>query len=148
MDPFMARFGNLDEYLPKDADVNRASSQPGGPYPSAFGADIGAVQVGTGEVTFEVHGWDPGAVVVVPLHAFPGWEVTLDGARWDLTEGPYGLLAFRVPEGRHVAQVRFGTTPPRVAGWALAVAALALLGILALRERAVRPTRDDDRGQR
>lgn len=135
MDPWMAKFGNMDEYLPKDADLERASAEPGGPFPYGFGVDVGAVEVGTGEVRFEVDGRAAGGVVVVPWHAFPGWEVTLDGGRWQLREGPHGLLAFPVPGGRHVAHVKFGTTPPRVAGWALAAAALAFLGIAALRER-------------
>jgi hypothetical protein len=112
---------------------------PGGPGPWGLGVEIRAVQEGRTEATFEVAPLADQGMAYVPFHYFPGWEVTLDGRDWPLGPGPDGLIAFRVPRGRHLARVRFGTTLPRAAGWALAAGALAALGALALRERRRRP---------
>jgi hypothetical protein len=134
-DIFSAKFGNSDEYLPKDAGIATANGTPAGPGPWGIGVEVGAVQAGREEVTFDVTAPPGEGVAVVPWHAFPGWKVSLDGRAWPLTPGPDGLIAFWVPEGRHVARVHFGTTPPRVAGWLLALGGLLALGVVALRER-------------
>jgi hypothetical protein len=112
-------------------------TQPGGPFPVGRGVEIGAVRGGRSDVTFEVAAGQEGGVVVVPWHAFPGWKVSLDGRGWPLAPNPYGVVAFHVPPGRHLARVHFGTTPPRVVGWLLALAAAVTLGALAVRERAI-----------
>lgn len=57
---------------------------------------------------------------------FPGWRVTIDGrpAETELAS-PEGFIVVIVPEGEHVVEVRFGSTPPRTAGWAIAFGSLA-----------------------
>jgi hypothetical protein len=140
-DPWSARFGNVDEYLPRWASVEGAASIPGGRFPSGLGVELGAVRPGPSEVTFEVRAPLGDGLVIVPWHYFPGWRLTLDGRAAPLAPGPDGLLEFVVPQGRHVAYVRFGTTPSRVAGWALAAAALGVLGAASLLERRRRGAR-------
>ncbi len=141
-DPWSASFGNEDEYLPRHATIEAASVVPGGPVPGGLGVEIGAVRAsGTTDVTFEVASPFGDGFAVVPWYVFPGWEVTLDGREWPFGPQPEGLVAFFVPQGRHVARVRFGTTPPRIAGWALALAGALVLGALAIRERSLRRRR-------
>ncbi|MGB8931576.1 MAG: 6-pyruvoyl-tetrahydropterin synthase-related protein, partial [Anaeromyxobacteraceae bacterium] len=137
-DLFSAKFGNSDEYLPKDAGIDAANSTPALPAPRGIGVEVGAVRAGGTEVTFDVTAQAGEGIAVVPWHFFPGWRATLDGRAWPLKPGPDGLIALWVPEGRHVARVRFGTTPPRVVGWLLAIAGLAALAGLAVRERGWR----------
>lgn len=67
---------------------------------------------------------------------FPGWKVTIDGrpAETELAE-PEGLIVVIVPEGEHVVEVKFGTTPPRTAGWLIALLSAVSLGVVAFRSR-------------
>lgn len=137
-DQWSAKFGNDDEFLPRDGSVEVANAEPGQRSPWGLGVEISSVRARRGEVKFDVVAHAEPAVVVVPWHVFPGWEVSLDGRDWPLLPGPDGLIAFTVPEGRHVAHVRFGTTLPRVVGWVLAVAGTVTLGALVVRERTRR----------
>lgn len=61
---------------------------------------------------------------------FPGWQVLVDGepAQTELAE-PEGLIIVIVPEGEHVVEVSFGSTPPRMLGWLIAVVAALLVGV-------------------
>lgn len=65
---------------------------------------------------------------------FPGWQVTVDGepAITELAE-PEGFIVVLVPQGDHVVEVKFVSTPPRTAGWIISVMALLLLGFGAWR---------------
>ncbi len=58
---------------------------------------------------------------------FPGWRVTVDGqpAMTELAE-PEGFIVVIVPEGDHVVEVEFGTTPPRTIGWIITGVSLLL----------------------
>lgn len=134
-DPWTGAFGNEDEFLPRDASVDHASTQPGGPNPTGLRVEISGVRAGRAEVSFEAVAEEGGGVVVIPWHAFPGWEVTIDGRDRPLVTNPFGLVAFDVPPGSHAVRVHFGTTAPRLAGWALCLIALAALGGLAVLER-------------
>jgi hypothetical protein len=68
--------------------------------------------------------------------AFPGWRVTIDGqpAVTELAE-PEGFIVVLVPEGEHVVEVAFGSTPPRNLSWLMTVAAAILTGYGAWRLR-------------
>jgi uncharacterized membrane protein len=59
---------------------------------------------------------------------FPGWTVRMDGqplaARPSI---PWGLLTFETPAGTHGVEVEWENTPPRIAGNAISLVALALL---------------------
>jgi hypothetical protein len=137
--PWSTKFGNEDEFLPKHADVEAASRVPGGPNPGGVDVEISNVRGTLKDLTFEVASPADRGIAVIPWYAFPGWEVSLDGREWQFVPRPDGLLAFRVPQGRHLARVHFATTPPRVAGWLLASAALLTLGALVFRERRAEP---------
>ncbi len=67
---------------------------------------------------------------------FPGWRVTVDGepAVTELAE-PEGFIVVLVPQGEHVVEVAFGTTPPRTAGWVIALLSAVGLGVGAWRMR-------------
>jgi hypothetical protein len=145
LDPFTAKFGNGDEYLPRDASLAAASTMLGGPTPRGSDVEVAEVRAGRTDVSFEVRS-ERGGGVVVPWHDFPGWRATLDGHDWPLAPDRDGLLSLAVPEGRHSVRVRFGTTAPRVLGWCLAAAALAILGALVLRARVRVPGLPSPRG--
>lgn len=59
---------------------------------------------------------------------FPGWQVTVDGepAETEIAE-PEGFIVILVPQGTHVVDVKFGSTPPRTVGWILSFLSLSLL---------------------
>jgi hypothetical protein len=134
-DEWSMKFGNEDEYLPKDASPFEALRRRLDARPVGLGVEIGPGEAKRAEMTFEVTVPSDHGIAVVPFHYFPGWKATLDGRDWPVAPGPGGLIALGVPEGRHVARVYFGTTPPRVAGWLLCLAALLALAGLAVRER-------------
>lgn len=58
---------------------------------------------------------------------FPGWQVTVDGqpAETELAK-PEGFIVVLVPQGEHVVEVRFGTTPARSAAWLISAVSLLL----------------------
>jgi hypothetical protein len=70
---------------------------------------------------------------------FPGWRVTVDGqpAETELAS-PEGFIVVIVPEGEHVVEVRFGSTPPRTAGWAIALGSLVAAVVVAWQLRRSR----------
>ncbi len=58
--------------------------------------------------------------------AYPGWQVTVDGAAATITpDAPYGRITFPVPGGRHHISVRFVETPLRRAADYLSLVCLA-----------------------
>jgi 6-pyruvoyl-tetrahydropterin synthase related domain len=63
---------------------------------------------------------------------FPGWQATVDGQTVQVSpDPPNGLIGLTLPPGEHDVQLRFGPTPVRMIGAALAIAALAVaLGLL------------------
>ncbi|MEZ4516265.1 MAG: hypothetical protein R3C44_05290 [Chloroflexota bacterium] len=55
----------------------------------------------------------------------PGWQVTVDGqpAETELAS-PEGFIVVIVPQGEHVVEVRFGSTPARTLAWIISLASL------------------------
>jgi uncharacterized membrane protein YfhO len=78
----------------------------------------------------------PGLAIVLDPW-FPGWKATVDGAPAPLARADYAFMAVPVPAGQH--QLRLEYHPTQL-GRGIAVAAataLALLGALAWRRRAL-----------
>jgi hypothetical protein len=128
-DDWATTFGTHDEYRP-DGVSPEAAARPTGGVPWGLGVAISSVRARSGEVTFDAMGSLERGIVVVPWHWFPGWTARVDGRPVDCGPGPDGLISLWVGPGHHSVRVRFETTPPRVAGWLLAVAGLATLGAL------------------
>ena len=60
---------------------------------------------------------------------YPGWRVTLDGRHVDHRhDPPYGLITVEVPTGDHQLVLRMGSTPPRLAGTLMSLAAILIIG--------------------
>jgi hypothetical protein len=77
--------------------------------------------------TYQIAGDDPFVFRLLHFY-FPGWSATLDGVPVAIEPAePDGLMTIEVPAGSHTLAVRFGDTPPRAVGWAISIAALALL---------------------
>ncbi|HEX2172456.1 MAG TPA: hypothetical protein VHL09_08420, partial [Dehalococcoidia bacterium] len=100
---------------------------------SASGAEGPAfhrIQVETLEPTrllLTVDGPDGGRLEL-PQSYFPGWQATIDGREAAAYPAAgSGLIAVDVPPGPHQVDVRFGETPPRIAGWLIAAASLLAL---------------------
>lgn len=68
------------------------------------------------------------------LFDFPGWKVRIDGAPVATELGePEGFLVIPVPQGRHVVEVRFGSTPVRTLATLLSLLAVAITAVVAWR---------------
>ena len=69
---------------------------------------------------------------------FPGWQVTIDGepAATELAE-PEGTIVVLVPQGKHVVEVTFGSTPARTLAWVISVAGLLAALVVAWRLRRI-----------
>jgi len=59
---------------------------------------------------------------------YPGWRVTIDGRHViHRHEPPYGLITVEVPPGDHQLVLRMGSTPPRLAGTLMSLAAILII---------------------
>lgn len=76
---------------------------------------------------------------------FPGWQVTVDGepALTELAK-PEGFIVVLVPEGEHVVDVRFGSTPARTAAWVISAVSLIGAIVAAWRLRDSTPITEDE----
>jgi hypothetical protein len=67
---------------------------------------------------------DRPATVQFYTYDYPGWRVTIDGRPTSYRpEPPYGLITVGVPAGEHHVALRMGSTPPRIAGGLISLAA-------------------------
>jgi hypothetical protein len=85
------------------------------------------------------------ARLVLPLFAFAGWAVKLDGASVPFSIDPdTGLVAIPVPAGPHVIDVEFrGLPEARIGKWISIVSGFALLLLLIRSRRLHRRTAGD-----
>ncbi len=68
------------------------------------------------------------------LFDFPGWSVSIDGQLVEKELGkPEGFIVIPVPEGNHVIDVGFGSTPARTTALAVSSSSLLLMIVVALR---------------
>jgi hypothetical protein len=120
------------EYLPAVARVGYAP----GPVPAATSQHAPPLRSARLEAWTPL-GWRLAVEADVPtvlrLHqfAFPGWAAWVDGAPVPVVpDGPLGLASVAIPPGQHWLEVRFTTTPPRVAGALVSGLAVIALGWL------------------
>lgn len=129
--------GIVDGKLP-DAEFQprwRAQADPGaGQGGGAAGIDhVRLEEKDETRWVFTVEASRPGRVAI-PQAFFPGWQASIDGRPAEVVPTPEGgLAAVDVPAGSHRIEVRFGETPPRILGWVLGAATLALAGWWLLR---------------
>jgi hypothetical protein len=110
---------------------------------------VAGIVRGAGTVTTLRHG---GASDEVLVHArgpvtlqfytydYPGWRVTVDGNPVPhRQEPPYGLITLDLPGGEHHVRLRMESTPPRLAGSLISLAAGLAIGLVWLRSRARAP---------
>lgn len=116
-----------DEYLPAWTNVDLAySAMEAGP--SSTSATFSNVHAAGHRLSFSIEGREKLNTVIVPSLFFPGWQATAGGKPLPLVPSKQGLLELSVPRGHHEVTVEFGTTLPRLLGWA--VAAVTLLAML------------------
>jgi hypothetical protein len=82
-------------------------------------------------MTLEIDARQP-ALVGTSVTAWPGWKLTVDGARAALIPFNHAFLAFRVPPGRHTAVLRYWPDS-FVAGSAVSLTTLAAVLFLLVR---------------
>ena len=89
-------------------------------------------------MTLDVDARHP-ALVATSMTAWPGWKLTVDGARTPLVPYNHAFLAFRVPPGRHTAVLRY-MPDGFIAGSVISLVSLAgaLYLLLRARRRAAR----------
>lgn len=70
------------------------------------------------------------------LFDFPGWQVRIDGELVETELGlPEGFIVVPVQAGKHLVDVRFGSTPARTTAWTISLLALFVTLIVAYRLR-------------
>jgi hypothetical protein len=89
-------------------------------------------------MTLDVDATQP-ALVATSMTAWPGWKLTVDGARTPLVPYNHAFLAFRVSPGRHTVILRY-MPDSFVAGSVISLVSLAgaLYLLLRARRRAAR----------
>jgi hypothetical protein len=88
---------------------------------------------GPQRMTLEVNARQP-AFVATSMTAWPGWKLTVDGARTPLVPYNHAFLGFRVPSGLHTAVLRY-MPDSFVAGAVISLVSLAAGLYLLLRGR-------------
>lgn len=75
------------------------------------------------------------------LFDFPGWQVRIDGERVETELArPEGFIVVLVPQGEHVVDVKFGSTPDRMLAWAITILSLAVMGVVGGKRRVASGT--------
>lgn len=133
-----------DQYSPADrvAMVISTEQQPtGGPLEAYYeaGAPLPAATLIAGKGTVEtlrrggassevrVQATEPVSVQFY-TYDYPGWQVWVDGVPVaHHPAAPYGLITVTVPAGEHRLTLRMGTTPARLIGGSLSLAAAVLV---------------------
>jgi len=102
------------------------------------GASLRIVNSGTGRDTFEIVSAQPFTATIRRFY-FPGWRAWVDGEPAEVVPSePHGFITVPAPAGRHVLELRFGSTLPRTAGAiSSCVALLALIALAVFPDRAV-----------
>jgi hypothetical protein len=113
---------------------------PRGPVPVeiAPAAALGLLDAGPQRLSLQASLLNPTEVTAL-ITAFPGWEVTLNGASVAVGADARGLLTFSLPPvERGEVNIRLGTTPPRTFAWLVSAAAV-LVALAVCAQRAERP---------
>jgi hypothetical protein len=104
--------------------------------------DVATILDGTGTLKMLRHGGASDEVLVTAAgpvtlqfytYDYPGWRVAIDGRTVSHRhEPPYGLITVEVPDGKHHVSLRMGSTPPRMVGGlvSLAAALAIVVGLL------------------
>ncbi|MDA8175311.1 MAG: 6-pyruvoyl-tetrahydropterin synthase-related protein [Nitrospiraceae bacterium] len=88
------------------------------------------LQTGGSGIRLQTKAVKPGNMTITQFY-FPGWKLSIDGRDSPIYTTPEGFIKFRVPAGLHSIKLWFGTTWPRVTGWAVSVlAAITILFFL------------------
>ena len=98
-------------------------------------ASVRIASYGPQRMTLEIDARQP-ALVATSMTSWPGWKLTVDGARTPLVPYNHAFLGFRVPAGRHTAVLRY-MPDGFVAGSVITLVSLA--AGLSLLVRARRP---------
>lgn len=92
------------------------------------------------DATYRITATVPAALTYRQFY-FPGWQAMLDEAPLSIRPSqPHGLILMDIPAGEHILRVRFGTTPPRVIGWAVSGLGMLSLLVILIHHTRSRPT--------
>lgn len=91
--------------------------------------------------TMQIDCTTPECVISFKTHAWPGWQVKVDGQAVSLLD-PYddasrGLITFKVPTGQHLAEARLTETPLHLMANLMSLLAVCLLGTVKLFGRRI-----------
>jgi hypothetical protein len=125
---------DANEYLPATAAAAGPPKAPRAALGQGDGASILYERSDGSAHVLSVQSERSDARLTLAVHAFPGWSLTTRGpAEAILEDDGVGHLAIRLPaQGNYVLRLRYGSSWPLRAGWALSVlSALAVLSCLA-----------------
>ena len=103
-------------------------------------AEVTRIRAGDDRISFDVD--RPGSPVLVKASYFPNWQATGADGPWRVTPN----LMVVVPTSRHV-ELRYGFTPVDGLAWALTLAGVGGLVLLARRGRVPYPAEEPEEGQ-
>jgi hypothetical protein len=140
-----SRFSTADRVaMVAHTDEQPTTSPMESQYLAGEALDVAAILDGAGTIETLRHGGASDEVLVNAdgpvtvqfyTYDYPGWRVTIDGRPAAFRhEPPYGLITVDVPDGEHHVALQMGSTPPRIVGGLISLAAALTIGIALIRE--------------
>ncbi len=109
------------DFLPKwvkyDPDV-RILTKPW-IWPSDNIATVTGVEEKGARMKFSLDAYRP-VSIIIPWTYFPGWKMTVNGVSFPVDVDQSGFITFSLDAGVYNIRLWFGSTRPRIAGWAIA----------------------------
>lgn len=116
----------IDEFLPAAVQQRPTRFNPP-PFQHSPGIQLSAIDVRShGRTALANVDENSVGIVHIPLLAFPGWQVLVDGAPTEVRLDPDGTMRVRLPPGTHQISVQWAGTNAELAGAAIGRTAWAL----------------------
>jgi len=115
------------DYLPKTAESAPKEEAPGKPVILSGEGEVLNYSKRSNSFFFDANIYNS-AEIQVPVMYFPGWKVISENEVLQIyPSGNYGVITFKLPDGKYIVQGRLTNTLPRVFGNAISLISLMSL---------------------
>lgn len=121
-----------DEYLPTNFKTAKGAENVA--YQALLSSDQMTVNTLSERSTHKLYSVNAAEshMVTTNISSFPGWRITIDGKKVAI-DGRSGRIAFYIPSGKHLLDIKFVNTPIRFAANTVSIFSLILLLYVSLK---------------